>query len=153
AFITARVLSARLAFRRRPGRIPSGKHVVVMGMGPLGRRVAELLTDLKQPVVCVSDQDLDASVLPSIPLIAGDPRQSLKKANCATAASVMAMTDDDVTNLELALMTAQVNENCRLVVRTDDAEFGRNVTSLAPHTHAMSIYALAAEAFAAGALG
>jgi hypothetical protein len=65
----------------------------------------------------------------------------------------MALTDDDVTNLELALISAQSNKDCRLVVRTDDAEFGRNVMSLAPHTHAMSVYALSAEAFAAGALG
>jgi hypothetical protein len=65
----------------------------------------------------------------------------------------MAMTDDDVTNLELALTSAQLNEECRLVVRADDAEFGGNVRSLAPHTFALSIYALSAEAFAATALG
>jgi hypothetical protein len=39
------------------------------------------------------------------------------------------------------------------VVRADDAEFGGNVKSLAPHTYALSIYALSAEAFAATALG
>jgi Trk K+ transport system NAD-binding subunit len=153
AFITARVLSARLQLRRRPGRIPRAKHVVVIGMGPLGRRIAELLTDLRHPVVGVSIKELDAELLPGIPVIRGDPRQCLKKANCMTAASIMAMTDDDVANLELALLSAQLNQNCQLVVRTDDAEFGRNVTALAPHTQAMSIYALSAEAFAACALG
>jgi len=40
AFLTARVLSARLQFRHRPARIPRSRHVVVIGMGPLGRRVA-----------------------------------------------------------------------------------------------------------------
>jgi Trk K+ transport system NAD-binding subunit len=153
AFLTARVLSARLDFRRRPARIPRSRHVVVIGMGPLGRRVAGLLADLEQPVVAVSDVELDHGVLPKIPVITGEPRENMAKANCATAAAVMALTDDDVTNLELALISAQSNENCRLVVRTDDAEFGRSVMSLAPHTHAMSVYALSAEAFAAGALG
>jgi len=153
AFLTARVLSARLEFRRRPARIPRSRHVVVIGMGPLGRRVAGLLADLDQPVVAVSDVGLDHSVLPRIPVITGEPRENLAKANCATAASVLALTDDDVSNLELALMAAQINESCRLVVRADDAEFGRSVMSLAPHTHAMSVYALSAEAFAAGALG
>src|SRR5262249_11786017 len=100
-----------------------------------------------------SDTELDPSVLPKIPVITGDPRESLGKANTATASSVLALTDDDVANLELALMAAQINEDCRLVVRTDEAEFGRSVMSLAPHTHAMSIHALSAEAFAAGALG
>jgi Trk K+ transport system NAD-binding subunit len=153
AFLTARVLSARLEFRRRPARVPRSRHIVVIGMGPLGRRVAGLIADLDQPVVAVSDVALDHSVLPRIPVIVGDPRENLVKANCATAASVMALTDDDVSNLELALTTVQMNENCRLVVRTDDAEFGRSVQSLAPHTDAMSVYALSAEAFAAGALG
>src|SRR5262249_27898349 len=78
---------------------------------------------------------------------------SLGKVNGETAASIMALTDDDVSNLELALMSAQINKNCRLVVRTDDVEFGSSVMSLAPHTHALSVYALSAEAFAAGALG
>lgn len=153
AFLTARVLSARLEFRRRPTRIPRSGHTVVIGMGPLGRRVAALLSDLDQPVVVISEAELDHSVLPQIPVIKGDPRENLAKANCATAASVMALTDDDVLNLELALMAAQLNENCRVVVRTDDAEFGRSVMSLAPHTVAMSVYALSAEAFAAAALG
>jgi Trk K+ transport system NAD-binding subunit len=153
AFLTARVLSARLDFRRRPARIPRAGHVVVIGMGPLGRRVAGLLVDLDQPVVAVSNIELDHSVLPKVPVIQGDPRESLGKANAATAASVMALTDDDVSNLELALMSAQINQNCRLVVRTDEAEFARSVMSLAPKTHAMSVNALSAEAFAAGALG
>ena len=153
AFLTARVLSARLDFRRRPTRVPRSRHVVVIGMGPLGRRVAGLLADLDQSVVAVSGVGLDHSVLPRIPVITGEPRENLAKANCASASSVMALTDDDVSNLELALMSAQMNENCRLVVRTDDAEFGRSVMALAPHTHAMSVYALSAEAFAAGALG
>jgi Trk K+ transport system NAD-binding subunit len=153
AFITARVLSARLEFRRRPGRIPRAKHVVVIGLGPLGRKVAELLTHLNQRVVGVSGAELDPGVLPKTPVIVGDPGESLRTANCATAASVMALTDDDVANLELALTSAQLNEECRLVVRADDAEFASNVTSLAPRTHALSIYALSAEAFAATALG
>lgn len=153
AFLTARVLSARLDFRRRPTRIPRSGHIVVIGMGSLGRRVATLLSDLDQPVVAVSDVELDHSVLPHIPVVRGEPRENLAKANFATAASVLALTDDDVSNLELALMSAQINEHCRVVVRTDDAEFGRSVMSLAPQTHAMSVYALSAEAFAAAALG
>jgi Trk K+ transport system NAD-binding subunit len=153
AFITARVLSARVEFRRRPGRIPRGKHVVVIGMGPLGRRVTDLLANLNQPVVGVATSGLEPDAGLRIPVLTGDTVNCLKKANCAAASSVMALTDDDVANLELALLAAQLNENCRLVVRTDDTEFGRNMMSVASHTHAMSVYALSAEAFAAGALG
>jgi Trk K+ transport system NAD-binding subunit len=153
AFLTARVLSARLEFRRRPARVPRGKHAIVIGTGPLGRRVAHQLADLEQAVVAVGQKELPAGVLQGIPLIAGEPRQCLAKANAKAAASILAITDDDVTNFELALMSAQLNENCRIVIRADDSEFGHNVNALAPRTEALSVYELAAEAFAAIALG
>jgi Trk K+ transport system NAD-binding subunit len=153
AHLTVRVLSARLNFRRRHGRIPDANHMVVIGMGLLGRRVAELLDSLGHPVVCIAEKELDAEVLPNIPVMTSDPRQSLEKVNCGTAASVAVLTDDDIANLEIALMAARMNEDCNLVIRTDDAEFGRNVRSLAPHTKTISVYALAAEAYAAATLG
>lgn len=153
AYLTARVLSARLNFRRRHGRIPDAHHMVVIGMGVLGRRVAELLDNLGHPVVCITEKEIDAGVLPNVPVLTSDPRQGLQKANCQTASSVAVLTDDDIANLEIALMTARMNADCNLVIRTDDAEFGRNVRSLAPHTSAMSVYALAAEAYAAATLG
>src|SRR5215470_2623267 len=77
AFLTARVLSARLDFHRRPARIPRSRHVVVIGMGPLGRRVAGLLADLEQPVVAVTDSEVDHGVLPKIPVITGEPRENM----------------------------------------------------------------------------
>jgi Trk K+ transport system NAD-binding subunit len=153
AYLTARVLSARLNFRRRHGHIPDANHMVVIGMGVLGRRVAELLDNLGHPVVCIAEKEIDAGVLPNVPVLTSDPREGLQKANCQTASSVAVLTDDDIANLEIALMTARMNADCNLVIRTDDAEFGRNVRSLAPHTSAMSVYALAAEAYAAATLG
>jgi len=153
AYITARVLSARLAFRRWQGRIPHENHIVVIGMGPLGRRVAGLLSTLGRSVVCIAEQDLDPEVLPHVPVLTSDPRQGLHKANCGGAASVAVLTKDDIANLEMALMAARMNEDCNLVIRTDDAQFGRNVKSLAPHAEAMSVYTLSAEAYAAAALG
>jgi Trk K+ transport system NAD-binding subunit len=153
AFITARVLSARLAFRRWQGRIPEENHIVVIGMGLLGRRVAGLLSKFGRSVVCIAEQDLDPGVLPGVPVVTSDPRQGLQKVNCDKAASVAVLTDDDIANLEMALMAARMNEDCNLVIRTDDAQFGRNVKSLAPHAQAMSVYTLSAEAFATAALG
>jgi len=153
AYITARVLSARLAFRRWQGRIPQENHIVVIGMGLLGKRVAGLLSKLGRSVVCIAEQDLDPGVLPDVAVVTGDPRQGLHKVNCDRAMSVAVLTDDDIANLEMALMAARMNDDCTLVIRTDDAQFGRNVKSLAPHAQAMSVYTLSAEAYAAAALG
>jgi len=126
---------------------------VVIGLGPLGLRVAELIGKLGRSVVCVGDHELDPSVLPGVPVVIGDPRQCLPKAGCATAASVAVLTDNDITNLEIGLMASQMNPDCNLVIRTDDDEFGNNARLLAPHTQTMSAYALAAEAYAGAALG
>ncbi len=153
AYLTARVLSARLNFRRRHGHIPDADHIVIVGMGPLGRRVAELLSSLGRAVVGITENELDPGVLPNVPVLTGDPRQGLQKVNCRTAASVAVLTTDDIANLEIALMAARMNESCNLVIRTDDAEFGRNVRALAPHTQAISVYALSAEAYVAATLG
>jgi len=153
AYITARVLSARLAFRRWQGRIPHENHIIVIGMGLLGVRVAGLLKQLGRSVVCIAERDLDPEVLPHVPVVTSDPRQGLQKANCDRAASVAVLTDDDIANLEISLMAARMNEECNLVIRTDDGQFGRNVKSLAPHAQLMSIYTLSAEAYAAAALG
>jgi Trk K+ transport system NAD-binding subunit len=104
-------------------------------------------------VVCIAETEVDPLVLPDVPVLTSDPRQSLHKVNCHTAASVAVLTRDDMENLEVGLMAARVNENCNLVIRIDDAEFGGNVKSLAPHTQAMSTYALSAEAYVAAAFG
>jgi Trk K+ transport system NAD-binding subunit len=153
AFLTARVLSARLNFRRRHGRIPDADHIVIVGMGPLGRRVAELLSSLGHAVVGITEKELDPGVLPNVPVLTTDLRQGLQKANCQTAASVAVLTMDDIANLEIGLLALRMNQDCNLVIRTDDAEFGRNVKALAPHTQAMSVYALSAEAYVAATLG
>jgi Trk K+ transport system NAD-binding subunit len=153
AYLTARVLSARLHFRRRTGRIPGANHVVILGLGRLGRCVASMLRDLQHPVACADENELEPDTLPDIPVVTGCLRQAIRKTNCARASSVVVLTEDDVTNLELALLAAQMNENCNLVVRTDDPEFGDSVSTLAPRAHTMSTYALSAEAFAAAALG
>jgi Trk K+ transport system NAD-binding subunit len=153
AFLTARVLSARLQFRRRTGRIPSRNHVVVLGLGRLGHRVASLLHELRQPVAGADEDEPDSDALPDVAVVTGSLRQAIQKTNCSTAASVLVLTDDDVKNLELALLTARSNQNCNLVIRSDDTEFGSSLSSLAPRVHTISTYALSAEAFAAAALG
>src|SRR5262249_48646839 len=72
AYLTTRVLSARLHFRRRHHRVPNCDHVVIVGAGSLGRRVATLLDELGQDVVLVSCDEPDADVLPNLPVITGD---------------------------------------------------------------------------------
>jgi len=51
ALITDSLLSSRLKFLTPRVPIPQTNHIVLIGIGPLGQRVAALLQELKQPVV------------------------------------------------------------------------------------------------------
>ena len=103
ALLTEALLSSKFQFVKKRPPIPSENHVVIIGLGRVGQRVAHLLQSFKQSVVGVSfDSKLDASILPSMPLIVGKAREALSKANLATAKSIVVVTDDEILNLEVA---------------------------------------------------
>jgi Trk K+ transport system NAD-binding subunit len=153
AYLTGKVLAARLQFRRRQYPIHKADHIIVLGLGRLGRRVVALLHDMQQPVVGINETELESDALPGVPVVVGDLRRSLEPANCAQAAGVMALTDDDVVNLELALMAARSNPRAKLVIRADNPSFAGNISALVTRASALGVYTLSAEAFAAAALG
>jgi Trk K+ transport system NAD-binding subunit len=153
AFLTERVLSARFQFRRRRPPIPRADHTVIVGMGRVGRAVAARLADFGQPMIGTDTADIDTDVLPAMPFIAGDAEQTLKRVNLETCRAMMALTNDEVANLELALLARAANPACELVIRTDDPYFSKNVSDLVPRAYALGVNALAGEAFAAAAFG
>ncbi|MEH1854940.1 MAG: NAD-binding protein [Nostoc sp.] len=133
--------------------VPKADHIVLIGLGRVGRRVAQLLLDLKQPLVGIHATDLEPGVLPRMPLIVGNITNALSKVNITTAKSVIVVTDDEVVNLEIALRTHAANPTASLAIRTFDPRFSENVAQLLPYARVMGVYALAAEAFAAAAFG
>jgi Trk K+ transport system NAD-binding subunit len=153
AFMTERVLSVRFQFFLSRPRLPKSDHVVLVGLSSLGVEVAQLLRGLKRSVVAVGDQAPDPSVAASIPCVIGGAVDSLSRARVASARSLLALTDDDVTNLEAALTARAANPLCTLVIRTDDARLRESVAHLVPGARPLGVLALAAQAFAAAALG
>lgn len=153
AMLTERVLSARFQLLRRRAPVPLRDHVVLVGLGRVGQRVASLLQSVRQPVVGIHSSTLDASVLPQMPLIVGHLTTTLQRANLATAKSVMVVTDDEVANLEIGLRARATNPQANLVIRTFDPRFSENVARLLPYARILSAYALAAEAFVGAAFG
>jgi Trk K+ transport system NAD-binding subunit len=153
AFITERVLSARFRFLQRRPALPRSGHIIIVGLGRVGRRVAAELTRMKEAVVGIDAQEPDPSLLPKMPVLSGDPRLMLRRARVATAKSVVVLTDGEVENLELALNARSMNPQAHLVIRTEDPYFSRNVSQLVPRANALGIYALAADAFSASAFG
>jgi Trk K+ transport system NAD-binding subunit len=153
ASLTERVLAARFQFLRRRPLIPRQEHVVLVGLGKVGKRIAKLLLDLKQSLVGINGTILDPEDLPQMPLIVGNWSSVLEHANLKTARSLIAVTDDEVANLEIALMAHAANPKLNLVICTFDSLFTENVAQLLPYTRVLGTYALAAEAYAGAAFG
>ncbi|MDZ7957368.1 MAG: NAD-binding protein [Aulosira sp. DedQUE10] len=153
AVITERVLAAKFQFSQRRLPVPKADHVVLIGLGRVGVRVAQLLQELKQPLVGVHASQLDPGILSTMPLIQGNIKNALSRVNLTTAKSVIVVTDDEVANLEIGLMTHASNPTANLVIRTFDPRFSENVARLLPYARVFGVYALAAEAFAAAAFG
>lgn len=90
-------------------------------------------------------------------MLVGEPVMELAKVNLAAAKSVIVVTEDQMLNLEVALMAReaaqQINRDIGLVVRTYDQRFSDNLRNLLPDAKALSAYGLSAEAFAGAAFG
>ncbi len=133
AIMTERVLSAKFQFSQRRLPIPKANHIVLIGLGRVGKGVAQLLQELKQPFVGVHATEVDPGILSTIPLILGNIKDALSRVNLATAKSIIVVTDDEVTNLEIGLMAHASNPQANLVIRTLDPRFSENVARLLPY--------------------
>ena len=153
ALLTEKLLSLRFEFMERRPPVPERDHVVVIWLGRVGRQVISLLQELKQPVVGIMPQGTDTDLLPTIPLLTGDIATALDRANLGTAKSVVAVSDDEIQNLELGLMAHRLNPHCRAIIRTYDQRFTDRVAQIFPFTQAICASAISAEAFAGAAFG
>jgi len=153
ALLTEKLLTLRFEFLAKRPPVPEKGHVVVIWLGRVGRQVVEILQDLKQPVVGITSQTIESDVLPQMPLITGSIRDGLDKANLTTAKSIVAVSDDEIQNLELGLMAYRSNPNSRLIIRTYDQLFTNQVAHLFPYAQVLCASAFSAEAFAGAAFG
>ncbi|MEO0459050.1 MAG: NAD-binding protein, partial [Cyanobacteria bacterium P01_A01_bin.114] len=151
------LLSSRFEFLQRRPRLPKQDHVIVVGLGRVGRRVTRILKDLKQPLVGITQHLNYPELMTQVPLLVGDMLQELAAANLATAKSVIAVTDDPILNLEIALIASEAaaaeGKSISPVVRTLNQTFSDNLAAFMPQARAFSAYALSAEAFAGAAFG
>jgi Trk K+ transport system NAD-binding subunit len=153
ALLTEKLLSLRFEFMERRPPVPERDHVVVIWLGRVGRQVINLLQELKQPVVGIMPHVADTDLLPTVPLLTGDIATALDRANLGTAKSVVAVSDDEIQNLELGLMSHRFNPHCRAIIRTYDQRFTDRVAQIFPFTQVICASAISAEAFAGAAFG
>jgi Trk K+ transport system NAD-binding subunit len=154
ALLTEALLSSKFQFVQRRPPIPQQNHVAIIGLGRVGQRVATLLREFKQSLVGITfNVDFEEKNLPEVPLIFGNLKNSLSKANLGGAKSVIVVTDDEILNLEVALMARKINPKSHLVIRTSSRHLSEHLSQLLPDAQVLGTATVVAEAFAAAAFG
>jgi len=159
ALLTQYLVRMKLAGALEVGRIPDRGHVVVCGLGNVGFRVVEELHRMKEPIVAVeqeNDSPFAATVRRmGIPVILGDATVPavLRQARCDTADAVIATSESELVNLEIALLVREMNDKQRVVVRMNETQFAETLRDSANIKRALALPSLAAPAFAAALWG
>jgi Trk K+ transport system NAD-binding subunit len=130
-------------------------HIVVCGLGRVGYRVSTQLLRMGQEFVGVErDPDgvfLDELREEGVTILIGDVRnrEMLERAGIAVASAVIACTEDDLTNLEVALESREMNPGIKVVMRMFDQRLAERVRRGFDINTAFSTSQLAAPALAA----
>lgn len=133
-------------------------HVVLIGAGHVGLRVARTLYAMGFEIVVVdnavdgtADEELEQM---HIPLVAEDARltSTLSDAGIEFAQAVIVCTANDHVNLEITMRARDLNSDTRIVVRMWDARFAEQMQRFL-NVQVLSASDLAAPAFAGSALG
>ena len=159
AVIVDALISARLAAITGGVRGKPRHHVVVCGLGRVGTAVAARLKSRGVPVVAIEQREEAAGVLRArqlkIPVViapAGSPTAQ-EIAGIGRADAVLAVTDDEAVNLEIALVAKNANPDVRVVARLFDHDLAARVERRLQLGATRSVSMLAAPAFAAAAVG
>jgi Trk K+ transport system NAD-binding subunit len=154
AFATSALTRAQFTAIQGLRQIRTRDHVLVFGCGNVGTRVVEFLRALGRRVVVVelkSDPMLEEmSSRRGVELVTGDATRdgTLDLCNVKHARAVIAVTDSDTANLEVALGVRARNKRVPVVMRVQDTAFA---DSIKRHFEAIDTYstaALAAPVFA-----
>jgi Trk K+ transport system NAD-binding subunit len=132
---------------------------VIVGLGNAGTRVASFIHELGVPVVGIERDPSARGIIAlrslGIPVLVGDApvAEVLARAHVAKAKAVIALTGDDVANLEAGLEARALNKEARLVLRLFDDDFAEHVYKSFANIASRSVSYLAAPAFAAALMG
>lgn len=134
------------------------QHVVLVGLGHLGYRVAQHLHSMHQDVVAVEmnpSETLVAEVRAmNIPVIHDDGAReaTLMAAGVSRARAIMLCTQQDSLNLQMAVKARSLNPTIQVVLRIFDDDFAEALHKQFGFK-AFSATGMAAPAFAAAAAG
>lgn len=133
-------------------------HVIVCGVGKVGYRVILELLKFGREIVAIEidpeSRFVEKANALNIPVIIANARHSenLIKAGVKRATAVVPCTNDELTNLDIALDARELKPNIRVVMRLFDADLAERVKRGFGIQTAFSTSALSAPIFAAAAM-
>ncbi len=132
-------------------------HIIICGLGHVGFRLLDLFLRLGEKVSVITlkiDHEL-ISDIHGVKIIEGDARDDslLKQAGVDKAKGVLAVTDNDLVNVSIALDVKRMNPEIPIVLRLFDRELASHLEKTMGIHKALSTSAIAAPAFVAAASG
>lgn len=136
AALVRRLSRPRLTTLFGPRRVPWRQHVLLVGFGQIGFRLAQELQGRGIPVVAL-ERDVDAPCVrlarrAGIPVAIGrgDDREILELLGIRHCAVVAAVTSDDLANVSIGLAANDVWPDVPLVLRLGDGDVAAETESL-----------------------
>src|SRR5207245_841585 len=133
AFLTSRLTRAQWVWMQGLRRVRRRGHILVCGAGSVGSSVIDLLLDFDLPLVVVERQPDTALVEHArdrgFDLLTGDAARddTLDLCNLEAAHSLIALTNVDTLNLEIALGARARNPDLPIVLRIAEAAFAASI--------------------------
>jgi Trk K+ transport system NAD-binding subunit len=152
------IVDARLQTMMGRRNKPMRDHIVLCGLGKVGIRTLRLLRETGRAVIVVEREPdgrfIDDARALGVRVIHGDMRATsiLDQASIRDAACVVAVSSDDLANLEAVLQAKAVNPAIRVVLRLFDPNLAEKVESTMGLGSVFSTSHLAAPAFAMAAV-
>jgi Trk K+ transport system NAD-binding subunit len=133
-------------------------HIVLIGLGHLGYRVARTLHEMGKQIVAIEQNPnvdtLNGARTLGIPVINDNATRpsSLEGANVKKARTIILASQNDAMNLQIALKARSMNPNIQVVIRIFDEDFAHSLQEQFGFI-ALSATEMAAPIFAAAAAG
>ena len=159
ALINDFILGSRLKQAIDVARVPTRNHHIVCGLGGIGFAIVRQLHSQGHEVVAIeadpNNRFLHSTRSLGVPVIIEEASlaTTLKTANIERADSLITVTSNDMTNLEIALTAKAVTPYLTTVVRSYNPQLAQSIQEVFEFDNVLSPIELSTDSFAAAALG
>ncbi|MDJ0687932.1 MAG: NAD-binding protein [Xenococcaceae cyanobacterium MO_188.B32] len=159
ALINDFILGSRLKQAWDAARVPTRNHHIVCGLGGMGFAIVRQLHSQGHEVVVIesdpNNRFLHSTRSLGVPVVIEEASlaATLQTVNIERAESLIAVTSNDMTNLEIALTAKAVSPYLTTILRSYDPQLAQSMQEVFEFDNVLSPIELATDSFAAAALG